>query len=1153
MKSHRINKKIALRCSRNPFPVGFCPSKILPGLLGLIFLVLQIALQAQNTSKLSLVCPPDTTIDEKSAPVCIEFEEYEAGELVDTLPTRWGDVLVDARTKRHDDKNAAMIFDSGNPTGNDKDLGAPNKDFGGPGSGKGGAAGSPYRLDKEQGKVLILTRNFNSDNPNDDERGGIVTFDFTNIENGVTLHSLELVDIERTATVDILDLDGNLMNTLPVPVAGNNGFVTVDLEGAQNVGFVRINLPESGSIDKICFSKGIPLGFGQAESTCPGDVTVSFTDEIIPGKCPGNYTLKRTYRALDECGNEEICLQTIRVLTTEPPVILNCPPDPLDLGCNPVEIPPPLVLNVESTGGGKLDTLIKSDTLISDCNYQILRTYIVEDECGLRDSCVEEIRFTIDTLAPVILEFPSDTLIFRGDSLAQNPIPDQWVIQDNCGIADTTFRDVTDTLPGRELVIERTLTVTDFCGNQAEATQILFVEDTSSVFGPCTDTIFFINPEVLDSLPNALLCGEPLPDQPDLWFINSQGDSVAAGKESSLTVDSCGGFLIFNWTAKDTTCFGGNLLEEKKVIEIKPILPVLTAPANDTISCDTVVSTVLTYSNGQQDSICLIEGNILSTLTLTRGTPDCPEEYLESWRLLICGDTLTASRILTVEPNNPPVILQCPPDVFFTDTLPGYDPDSLIIQDDCSIPTVTVSEEVDSLSDCGIFRVIRTFTATDGCGEQATCQQVLTRVDSGFVCTIPLDSLQACPSDTVFLNPRGAGETCTYSWSPGSGLSDPDSPNPFFIMPDAPQVQFEVVITSEDGLCEVRTQVVVIRDPVVGLTAPNQVSSCGEVVTLRASSTVASDFEWSDEPGFDMLLGMDDSLAVNPAANTTYYVRARADDHCPETREVLVDIKAIEATVNEPILCELPGQVELTVSNSQPDQDLSYQWLNEDMLQGPNDGPSARYRLNAPETLSVVIENEANCVDTLSSEIRVIILADSLQVSAAPDTIFAGQSSELLVTGCTECDFTWTPSGSLNDFQSANPTASPLETTLYSVSTSMEGCEYSESVQVEVIELCDSESIFIPNTFTPGITPGVNDYFRPRGRILDEELVEFYEFSVYNRWGERVYFSNNPLDQGWDGYFKGELMEPGVFGYVLELECPGDERIRLQGNVTLIR
>ena len=40
--------------------------------------------------------------------------------------------------------NAAVIFDSNNPTGGDTDLGTPHMDFGGPGDRDGGADGAPF-------------------------------------------------------------------------------------------------------------------------------------------------------------------------------------------------------------------------------------------------------------------------------------------------------------------------------------------------------------------------------------------------------------------------------------------------------------------------------------------------------------------------------------------------------------------------------------------------------------------------------------------------------------------------------------------------------------------------------------------------------------------------------------------------------------------------------------------------------------------------------------------------------------------------------------------------------------------------------------------------------------------------------------------------
>mgnify|MGYP006879643167 CR=1 FL=1 len=45
---------------------------------------------------------------------------------------------------------------------------------------------------------------------------------------------------------------------------------------------------------------------------------------------------------------------------------------------------------------------------------------------------------------------------------------------------------------------------------------------------------------------------------------------------------------------------------------------------------------------------------------------------------------------------------------------------------------------------------------------------------------------------------------------------------------------------------------------------------------------------------------------------------------------------------------------------------------------------------------------------------------------------------------------------------------------------------------------------------------------------------------------------NNP-DHGWDGRFKGQMMSPGVYGWVVEVEFVDGERMVYKGNTTLIR
>ena len=56
--------------------------------------------------------------------------------------------------------------------------------------------------------------------------------------------------------------------------------------------------------------------------------------------------------------------------------------------------------------------------------------------------------------------------------------------------------------------------------------------------------------------------------------------------------------------------------------------------------------------------------------------------------------------------------------------------------------------------------------------------------------------------------------------------------------------------------------------------------------------------------------------------------------------------------------------------------------------------------------------------------------------------------------------------------------------------------------------------IYIPNAFTPN-NDGINDAFK----VVISEVTR-YELSIYNRWGELVFFSEDP-DEVWVGNVNG--------------------------------
>ena len=52
-----------------------------------------------------------------------------------------------------------------------------------------------------------------------------------------------------------------------------------------------------------------------------GEATITIDTEVIDGECEGQYTMIRTFIAVDDCGNESTATQTINVSDNEAPVM----------------------------------------------------------------------------------------------------------------------------------------------------------------------------------------------------------------------------------------------------------------------------------------------------------------------------------------------------------------------------------------------------------------------------------------------------------------------------------------------------------------------------------------------------------------------------------------------------------------------------------------------------------------------------------------------------------------------------------------------------------------------------------------------------------------------------------------------------------------
>ncbi|MBK8568061.1 MAG: hypothetical protein IPN76_33300, partial [Saprospiraceae bacterium] len=95
-------------------------------------------------------------------------------------------------------------------------------------------------------------------------------------------------------------------------------------------------------------------------------------------------------------------------------------------------------------------------------------------------------------------------------------------------------------------------------------------------------------------------------------------------------------------------------------------------------------------------------------------------------------------------------------------------------------------------------------------------------------------------------------------------------------------------------------------------------------------------------------------------------------------------------------------------------------------------------------------------------------------------------------------------------------------------------------------------SVYAPNAFSP------DSPFNPGFTLFGNDLVvEIKYLRVFTRWGEMVVelknLAPNDPSKGWDGSFRGEKVDPGVFVWVAEVVYRDGSIEVLKGDVTVVR
>ena len=551
-------------------------------------------------------------------------------------------------------------------------------------------------------------------------------------------------------------------------------------------------------------------------SDCSDVVDVWFEQDLQSGNCMNPGSLARTYFAEDGCGNISSFEQIVNIIDNDGPVIMG---EEVFVDCDAYDATAlyPLMiedcdLRVWSEGEDGLWSSVFNEnwSTVYDMDntpvevewsdaapvagegtcYVVTRTVTAYDNCGNSSTIEYPINIT-DTTAPsisavAVINVEHNEYAGNGSfevtqasassfeiNDASNPFFGQTNFQvgDDCtfsslyagvnGVVTVSWEDVdsgfSTCLDADSVILDRTYTAVDACGNIASTTQKVILVDTAA---PVWENAYYHQPApltcdsaLLDMMNDASYM--PIPGQAS----DICDDALDYEVSAVLMSGGCIGTWYRTWTATDDC---GNSSSAEQLITLMDV----TAPTFETVPADTtivlnafcdanyVVEVTGGYPSVSDNCDVCFDQNLVVDYTESDAVYTCEgdDDMLEGTRYIErtwtvtdqCGNSSNHVQVITLEDDSAPtgsaeaVTLDCATYRDAADQMFGAieahdncDSDVAISFDVANDTIVSVNAEIGvPASSTGCYTVIRTITLTDDCGHQTDIEQVITVEDT---------------------------------------------------------------------------------------------------------------------------------------------------------------------------------------------------------------------------------------------------------------------------------------------------------------------------------------------------------------------------------------------------------------------------------------
>ena len=441
-----------------------------------------------------------------------------------------------------------------------------------------------------------------------------------------------------------------------------------------------------------------------------------------------------------------------------------------------------------------------------------------------------------------------------------------------------------------------------------------------------------------------------------------------------------------------------------------------------------------------------------------------------------------------------------------------------------------------------------------------------------------------CDGQSVQLDAENPG--LNYNWSNGENTQQ--------ITIDASGT-YSVDVTDDIG-CLGTDEIELIVNPMPVVNLGNDTAICiGETVSLNALN-----------PGFNYVWNTGESTQTITISTTgNYEVRVYDEIGCADTSNMnlIVNELPVVNLGDDHVICEFERSI-LDAQN----EGLNFIWTTSETSQTIEISEEGLYGVEVRDQIGCLGTDDIYITKELIDDPyleKEKIICEGTSIILEPDfindyTIFwendkANSTLEVTETGAYEsivvsefCRDTFTvnvekidtPNAVITDIKAQGFYCFEYETTTLAVNSNDEGSvnfEWDDFGTTEEVEInapgtyaltatnryCSARYtktineyckglFFVPNAFTPGNGDGLNDVFKAE----TNGYVDGFEFRVFNRWGDLIYYTNKQ-GEGWDGSYNGNQVQIDVYNYRLtynyQSENGGIERKDQIGTVTLFR